>query len=76
MHIRGTFIWEGLVVTKGDIITEAGGTPAIYGALLVRDPGTTYFTIKGNIDIYYDQAALEMFRRLYSFQKGSWLELK
>jgi len=76
MHIRGTFLWEGLVITKGDIITEAGGNPAIYGALLVKDPGTTYFTIKGNIDIYYDQAALEMFRRLYAFQKGSWVELK
>jgi hypothetical protein len=60
--ISGAFTYYGLIIVRGKMSTTAGGSPTIYGALLVQSLNFQTTAFNGDANIYYSSCALQRIR--------------
>jgi hypothetical protein len=62
LTISGAFTYYGIIIVRGKMSTTAGGTPTIYGALLVQSMNFQTTAFAGSANIYYSACALQRTR--------------
>lgn len=63
LTLAGTFQWHGVVICYNTATIDvqfAAGTPNIYGAVLMSGPAGSDFIMKGNTEVAYSYAAVQM----------------
>jgi hypothetical protein len=79
LTISGAFTYYGLIIVRGKMSTTAGGTPTIYGALLVQSMNFATTAFAGAANIYYSNCALLRIRDAVGnptlLRSRGWVEL-
>ena len=57
--ISGAFTYYGLIIVRGKMSTTAGGSPTVYGSLLVQSMNFATTSFAGSANIYYSACALQ-----------------
>lgn len=79
LTISGAFTFYGLIIIKGKMTTTAGGSPTIYGSLLVQSMNFATTAFAGAANIYYSKCALQRTRDAVGnpnqLRSRGWVEL-
>jgi hypothetical protein len=79
LTISGAFTYYGLIIVRGKMTTTAGGSPTVYGALLVQSMNFATTSFAGSANIYYSACALQRTRDAVGnptlLRSRGWLEL-
>lgn len=62
LTVSGAFTFYGVVIVRGKMTTTAGGSPTIYGSLLVQSLNLATTAFAGSANIYYSSCALQRIR--------------
>jgi hypothetical protein len=77
--ISGAFTYYGLIIVRGKMSTTAGGSPTVYGALLVQSMNFATTSFAGSANIYYSACALQRTRDAVGnptlLRSRGWVEL-
>jgi hypothetical protein len=57
--ISGAFTYYGLIIVRGKMSTTAGGSPTVYGSLMVQSMNFQTTAFAGDANIYYSACALQ-----------------
>jgi hypothetical protein len=80
LTISGAFTYYGLIIVRGKMTTTAGGSPTVYGALLVQSMNFATTSFAGSANIYYSACALQRTRDAISnptmLRSRGWIELQ
>jgi hypothetical protein len=79
LTISGAFTYAGLIIVRGKMTTTAGGSPTVYGALLVQSMNFATTAFNGSANIYYSACALQRTRDAVGnptlLRSRGWVEL-
>jgi hypothetical protein len=64
LTFSGAFKFNGLVIVKGQMVSASGGSPTIYGAVMVRNMNLSTTSWSGSANFYYSSCALTAARNL------------
>ncbi|HEV7364932.1 MAG TPA: hypothetical protein VGN76_03720 [Gemmatimonadales bacterium] len=77
--ISGAFTYYGLIIVRGKMSTTAGGSPTVYGALMVQSMNFATTAFAGDANIYYSACALQRTRDAVGsptlLRSRGWVEL-
>lgn len=79
LTISGAFTFYGIVIVRGKMSTTAGGSPTIYGSLLVQSMNFATTSFAGNANIRFSRCALQRVRDAVGnpnmLRSRGWVEL-
>jgi hypothetical protein len=77
--VSGAFTFYGVVIIRGKMTTNAGGSPTIYGSLMVQSLNFATTAFNGDANIYWSTCALQRIRDAVGnptmLRSRGWVEL-
>jgi hypothetical protein len=79
LTVSGAFTFYGLIIVRGKLTTTAGGSPTIYGSIMVQSINLATTAFAGSANIYYSACALQRTREAVGtpnmLRSRGWTEL-